>query len=87
MTRDWRFQRLHFSDPIFAERSVRRHLPQPAPLSTSTDRALGPLLDGRLRHRWSTPANSTTDPNAKFPLHEHLSLQENRQPQLPEKSQ
>lgn len=36
MTRDWRFQRKHFSDPIFAERSVRRHLPQPAPLSTST---------------------------------------------------
>lgn len=36
MTRDWRFQRMHFSDPIFAERSVRRHLPQPASLSTST---------------------------------------------------
>ncbi len=45
--------------------------------SIHIDRALGPLLDGRLCHGWSTPANSTTDPNAKFPLHEHLSLQEN----------
>lgn len=34
--------------------------------SIHIDRALGPLLNGRLRHRWSAPTNSTIDPTPSF---------------------